>query len=252
MEPLRRQPLTVRNWRGKIGPILEETIMRQNPHTHRVKVWDLPTRLFHWALVALIAVLGVSGELGKLDIHMLVGPAVVALILFRIIWGFVGSETARFSHFIRGPKAILAYLAAAKAGAVRSVGHNPLGAFSVVALLGLVLLQGVTGLFTSDDILSEGPLAHLLTSKTVALLSAIHRISFKLLLAFVALHLAAVAFYRIVKKDDMVEAMITGEKQVPVDVHGIRFKNPLWALLILALCCGAVWGTLAAFPAPAF
>jgi len=226
--------------------------MRQNPHTHRVKVWDLPTRLFHWLLVALIVVLGVSGELGKLDVHMLVGPAVVALVLFRIIWGFVGSETARFSHFVRGPKAVLAYVAAAKAGAVRSVGHNPLGAFSVLALLGLVLLQGLTGLFTSDDILSEGPLAHLVSAKTVALLSSVHRIGFKLLLAFIALHLAAVVFYRVVKKDDMVEAMITGEKHVPEDVHGIRFKNPLLALAILAACAGAVWGLLAAFPAPAF
>lgn len=226
--------------------------MRQNPSPHRVKVWDLPTRLFHWLLVALIIVLAVSGQLGKLDVHMLVGPAVVALILFRIIWGFVGSETARFSHFVRGPKAILAYIAAAKAGAVRSVGHNPLGAFSVLALLGLVALQGVTGLFTSDDILSEGPLAHLVSGKTVALLSAIHRVGFNLLLAFVALHLAAVIFYRVVKKDDMVEAMITGEKRVPEGVEGIRFKNPLLALAILAACAALVWGLLAAFPAPAF
>lgn len=226
--------------------------MRQNPPPHRVKVWDLPTRLFHWLLVALIIVLGISGQLGRLDVHMLVGPAVVALILFRIIWGFVGSETARFSHFVRGPKAILAYIAAAKAGAVRSVGHNPLGAFSVLALLGLALLQGVTGLFTSDDILSEGPLAHLVSGKTVSLLSAIHRVGFNLLLAFVALHLAAVIFYRVVKKDDMVEAMITGEKRVPEGVEGIRFKNPLLALAILAACAALVWGLLAAFPAPAF
>ncbi|MGE4281725.1 MAG: cytochrome b/b6 domain-containing protein [Magnetospirillum sp.] len=226
--------------------------MRQNPHTHRVKVWDLPTRLFHWLLVGLIVILGISGELGKLNIHMLVGPAVVALILFRIVWGFVGSETARFSHFVHGPKAILAYVAAAKAGAVRSVGHNPLGAFSVLALLGLVLVQGLTGLFTSDDILSEGPLAHLVSGKTVALLSAVHRIGFKLLLAFIALHLAAVVFYRLVKKDDMVQAMITGEKLVPENVRGIRFKNPLLALAILVVCCALVWGTLAAFPAPAF
>ena len=252
MEPLRQRPLTVRNWRGKIAPILEENIMRQNPPPHRVKVWDIPTRLFHWVLVALIVVLGISGQMGRLDVHMLVGPAVVALVLFRIIWGFVGSETARFSHFVRGPKAVMAYLDAAKTGAVRSVGHNPLGAFSVLALLGLVLLQGVTGLFTSDDILSEGPLAHLVTSKTVALLSAIHRISFNLLLAFVVLHLAAVVFYRVVKKDDMVQAMITGEKRVPQGVEGIRFKNPLLALAILAVCCAVVWGTLAAFPPPAF
>ena len=226
--------------------------MRQNPHTRRVKVWDLPTRLFHWTLALLIVVLAVSGQLGKLDVHMLVGPAVVALVLFRLAWGLVGSQTARFSHFVRGPRAVLAYIAAARNGAVRSVGHNPLGAFSVLALLTLALVQGLTGLFTSDDILSEGPLAHLVSAKTVALLSAVHRLGFKLLLAFIALHLAAVAFYRFVKKDDMVEAMITGEKLVPEGVEGIRFKNPLLALAVLALCCALVWGTLAAFPAPAF
>lgn len=226
--------------------------MRPSNHSHRVKVWDLPTRLFHWLLVVLIVLLGISGELGKLNLHMIICPAVLTLILFRLVWGFIGSETARFSHFVRGPKAIRAYLAAASQGAVRSVGHNPLGAFSVLALLSLILLQSVTGLFTSDDILSEGPLAHLLSAKTVALVSTIHRVGFKLLLAFVVLHLAAVAFYRFVKKDDMVEAMITGKKKVPADVVGIRFRHPLLALAVLAVCAAIVWGTLAVLPPPAF
>lgn len=227
--------------------------MPPSPPVRRVKVWDLPTRLFHWVLVLLIVALGVSGQLGHLTIHMQIGPAVVALIVFRLIWGAIGSQTARFSHFVRGPKAVLAYLAAARQGTVRSVGHNPLGAFSVLALLGLVLVQGVTGLFTSDDILSQGPLAHLLSSKDVALLSSIHRIGFKLLLAFIAVHLAAVLFYRLVKKDDMVEAMITGEKQVPEGVEGIRFRHPLLALAALAVACLVVWGGLALAPeAPAF
>lgn len=226
--------------------------MRPSTPIHRIKVWDLPTRLFHWILVLLVVMLGVSGELGKLNIHLLIGPLVVALVLFRIIWGFVGSETSRFSHFVRGPRAVLAYMAAARKGAVRSVGHNPLGAFSVLALLTLLLLQGVTGLFTSDDILTEGPLAHLVSAKTVALLSSLHRIGFKLLLLFVALHLAAVAFYTFVKKDDMVSAMISGEKIVPDGVDGIRFRPALLAAAILAACCALVWGLLAAFPAPAF
>lgn len=226
--------------------------MRQSPHTHRVKVWDLPTRLFHWILVLLIVVLGVSGELGKLDIHMLAGPAVLALVLFRLLWGVVGSDTARFSHFVRGPRAVAAYVAAARQGTVRSIGHNPLGAFSVLALLALVAVQATTGLFTSDDILSEGPLAHLVSAKTVSLLSGLHRIGFKVLLAFIAVHLAAVAFYRLVKKDDLIQAMISGEKSVPADVQGIRFRSPLLALALLAVSCALVWGILAAFPAPAF
>lgn len=225
--------------------------MRQPASNHRVKVWDIPTRLFHWILVALIAALAISGEVGKLGVHMLLGPMVLTLILFRLVWGVIGSETARFSHFVRGPRAVLAYMAAAKNGAVRSVGHNPLGAFSVLALLGLILAQALSGLFTSDDIFTDGPLAHLLSSKMVALISSVHRIGFKLLLAFIALHLAAVAFYRFVKKDDMLQAMITGRKQVPDDVDGIEFRSPLIALVVLALCAAAVWGTLAAFPAPA-
>lgn len=227
--------------------------MRPPAPIHRVKVWDLPTRLFHWVLVLLIVALGVSGQLGQLTVHMLLGPAVLALILFRLIWGVIGSETARFSHFVRGPKSVLAYLAAARHGAVRSVGHNPLGAFSVLALLSLVLVQGITGLFTSDDILSQGPLAHLLSSTDVALLSSLHRIGFKLLLAFIAVHLAAVLFYRLVKKDDMIRAMITGEKQVPDGIEGIRFRHSLLALAALVIACLVVWGGLALAPeAPAF
>lgn len=226
--------------------------MRTPAGTHRVKVWDLPTRLFHWLMVVLVVMLGISGELGKLNIHLLIGPMVLALVLFRVVWGFIGSETARFSHFVHGPKAVLAYMAAARTGAVRSVGHNPLGAFSVLALLGLLGLQAVSGLFTSDDIFTEGPLAHLVSAKMVALLSSVHRIGFKLLLAFIALHLAAVVFYRFVKKDDMVEAMISGHKNVPTEVRGVAFTHPLLALISFAICCSLVWGTLAAFPAPAF
>lgn len=216
--------------------------MRTSAGTSAVKVWDLPTRLFHWCLVALIAMLWASGEFGKLDLHITLGQAALSLILFRIAWGFVGSRTSQFGHFVRGPAAIREYLLAARRGAVRSVGHNPLGAYSVLALLAVLLVQASSGLFASDDIMTDGPLAHLVSAKCVALLSSVHRIGFKLLLVLVALHLAAVLFYRVVKKDDLVRAMVTGMKQVPDGVEGIRFRNPLIALVVLAAAAALVWG----------
>lgn len=219
--------------------------MRTSSGTAIVRVWDLPTRLFHWSLAGLVAALWASGEFGKLEVHMQLGQAALALILFRIVWGIVGSRTARFSDFVRGPAAVRAYLLAARRGAVRSIGHNPLGAYSVLALLALVLLQAGSGLFASDDIMTEGPLTHLVSAGTVSLLSSVHRIGFKLLLAFIILHLAAVAFYRLIKKDDLVGAMITGRKRVPDGVEGIRFRNPVFALGILAATTALVWGGLA-------
>jgi cytochrome b len=225
--------------------------MDRMPDTHRVKVWDLPTRLFHWLLVGLVAALCLSGLTGRQGLHLLLGPMVLSLLLFRLAWGIVGSRTSRFSDFVKGPRAALAYLAAARHGAVRSIGHNPLGAYSVLTLLGLLLAQSATGLFASDDIFSQGPLAHLVSSGTVTTLSKLHRLGFKLLLAFVGLHLAAVAFYRFVKHDDLIGAMITGRKSVPAGIDGIRFRNPLLALAVLAACTALVWGTLAAVPPPA-
>ncbi|MGE5475064.1 MAG: cytochrome b/b6 domain-containing protein [Bacteroidales bacterium] len=216
-----------------------------NNQHHDVKVWDQPIRLFHWSLVVLVATLWATGELGSLDIHMKLGVWALALLLFRLGWGVVGSPTARFSQFLRGPAAIREYVLAARRGTVRSVGHNPLGALSVLALLGLLTAQAASGLFTTDDIVTNGPLVHLVSSKTSALLSSLHRLGGKLLLALVALHLAAVAFYTIVKKDDLLRAMITGTKRVPKSVPGIRYANPLIAVAVFAAACAVVWGGLA-------
>lgn len=221
--------------------------------SRRVKVWDLPTRLFHWTLVGLIVTLGVTGQFGFLTVHMAIGPAILALIAFRLIWGVIGSDTARFSQFVRGPKAIRAYLAASRAGTAHVIGHNPLGAFSVLGLLALVGLQAATGLFTSDDILSQGPLAHLVSAKTVTLISIVHRVGFNVLLALIVLHVGAVAFYKLVKKDDILTPMITGEKAVPDTVQGITFRSSLLALIVLAVACAAIWGGLTLVPeAPAY
>ncbi|MBX9635602.1 MAG: cytochrome b/b6 domain-containing protein [Magnetospirillum sp.] len=213
--------------------------------TTEVKVWDQPIRLFHWSLAILVATLWGTGQLGQLDIHMRLGLWVMALLIFRLLWGVAGSPTARFSHFVRGPAAIRAYLIAARNGTARSIGHNPLGALSVLALLGLLLAQSASGLFTTDDIVTDGPLVHLVASKTAALLSSIHRIGSKILLGLIVVHLAAVVFYKWVKKDDLVRAMITGTKNVPPGVEGIRFANPLLALALFAIAAALVWGGLA-------
>lgn len=210
-----------------------------------VKVWDQPIRLFHWSLAALVATLWATGELAALDIHMKLGVWVLALLVFRLGWGVMGSRTARFTDFVRGPAAIRDYVRAARTGAVRSVGHNPLGALSVLALLGLLTAQAVTGLFTTDDIVTNGPLVSKVSEKTASLLSTLHRLGGKLILVLVGVHLAAVAFYTLIKKDDMIRAMLTGTKRVPKGVEGIRFAHPALAVALAAAAGAVVWGGLA-------
>lgn len=210
--------------------------------TNVAAVWDLPVRLFHWLLVALVAALWASGEFGKLDLHMTLGKAALALILFRLAWGFAGSRTARFTQFVKGPRAIADYLRRP----FPILGHNPLGALSVLALLALAFAQAVSGLFTSDDIFTEGPLTHLASGKAVSLLSTAHRTGFKLLLALVALHVGAIAFYRFVKKDDLVKPMITGSKEVPASLPGNQGGRLATALVLAAGSAAVVWGGIAA------
>ncbi len=205
----------------------------------KVKVWDLPTRLFHWTLVPGVIALWVSGQMGKLDCHMIVGALLIGLILFRLAWGLFGSETALFRNFVPGPRKLLGFL---KTGAAHSsIGHNPLGALSVLALLGLCLVQALSGLFTSDDIISEGPLAKLVSGSVVSLLSTVHRTGSTVLLVLIGLHLCAILFYTFVKKDSLLKPMITGAKSVPAEVKGISFVNPVWALPLLVVSLAVAW-----------
>lgn len=207
-----------------------------------VRVWDLPIRLFHWVLVLLVALSWLSGQLNKLDHHMIVGTAVLALLLFRLAWGVAGSTTSRFGHFVKGPRAILDHLRGIGGAAI---GHNPLGALSVLTLLAVLALQAASGLFTSDDIITDGPLAHLVSSRTVSQASTVHRIGFYVLLALIATHLAAIAFYRFARKDDLVTPMVTGEKRVPRGIQGTSGGNPWLALGLAAGSAALVWGGLA-------
>ncbi len=213
--------------------------MHHLPSTRRVRVWDLPTRLFHWTLVGLIGFLWLSAELGGAwtERHMMAGYALLTLILFRLAWGLVGSRTARFASFVRGPAAALAYLRSLRAPEPHPViGHNPLGGWMILLLLALLAVQGVTGLFATDDILVEGPLTHLVNSSTAATLTTIHRLTFKLLLAAAGLHILAALGYLVVKHENLIRPMITGHRDLPtwVPAPDEGFASLWKAALVLA------------------
>lgn len=189
-----------------------------NSETRRVPVWDLPTRLFHWLLVAAVVTSWASAEAGNFKLHFLSGYTILGLVAFRLLWGLVGFPTARFSQFVKGPRAVAAYLRY-RLGRDHTVepplGHNPLGGWMVVALLVLLVTQGSAGLFTSDDILVDGPLVAYASAKTVALLSTVHRLTFTLIAALVATHVTAVVAYLVVWRENLVRPMLTGWKPAP-------------------------------------
>lgn len=178
----------------------------------RIRVWDLPLRIFHWALAFCVIAAYISQSIGgnAMVWHGRFGLAVLGLLTFRLAWGFVGSTNARFRHFVRGPKAIAAYLRGQWSG----LGHNPLGALSVLALLGVPLLLTLTGLFANDDIAFEGPLYVLIDKDLSDRITKIHHWFEPVILILVGLHVAAIAFYVWVKKQTLVKPMMTGWKEV--------------------------------------
>lgn len=227
--------------------------MSMSPEQQLIPVWDLPTRLFHWSIVLLVAFCGISGELAEdlgskfMDWHKWSGYSILALLIFRIAWGFLGGTYARFASFVRGPRDVLAYLGelAGKREARRYVGHNPLGGWSVMALLACLGVQTGTGLFISDDDLGvEGPLAKLVSNRTSDLLADVHEGNFTLLLVLVGVHLAAIAFYRFFKGENLVHPMVTGTKKrlaSEMPSSAARGGNALLGLVVLALAAAFVW-----------
>jgi cytochrome b len=212
--------------------------------TDTIKIWDLPTRLFHWSLLGLVvACWWTAGEDGNIDWHMRCGYAVLALLLFRLVWGVLGSSTARFASFVASPRAVLGYFAGMRSAAVPHIGHNPAGGWMVLALLATLLAITLCGLFANDDIMSEGPLAHHVSERFSDLATAWHEGGFYTLLALVGLHIAAIAFYLLVKKDNLVRPMLTGVRQLPqgVNVPELRMRSTGLALAILGGAAGAVW-----------
>jgi cytochrome b len=213
-----------------------------------VKVWDAPVRLFHWALVLLFAFMFFTGKMkgNWMDWHMPAGYAILALILFRIVWGFVGSTHARFASFCAGPSRSLAYAKNLLGGGpAHSAGHNPLGGWMVVILLLAILVQVVTGLLGNDDISIEGPLAKLVSKAVSDRMTTIHYWNFNLLLLLSGIHIAAVLFHWLVKKENLVAAMFTGMKRLPADAAqeaaAARFVSPWLAMVLLVVAAIAVY-----------
>lgn len=214
-------------------------------------MWDLPLRVFHWALASLVVAAIVSGKLGgnALDWHVWFGLAILSLLLFRVAWGFVGGHHARFASFVRGPKIILAYV---RGKHPESLGHNPLGALSVLAILAALFTLAISGLFANDDVLIEAPLYPLVSKDTSDWLTWLHTRSQYLIFLLVALHIAAILYYRVWKKKDLVRPMITGREVISGDSENMcdedGVKTTLLATVYLTVCTALIWGVVTFLP----
>ncbi|WP_100639738.1 cytochrome b/b6 domain-containing protein [Marinobacter salexigens] len=205
-----------------------------------ISLWDLPTRLFHWLLVIAVTGALVSVSLGGTWMlwHERFGIAIVGLISFRLAWGIVGSTYARFSQFVPGPFSIAAYLK----GEWQGLGHNPLGALSVLAMLGLLGFQAVTGLFATDAIAFNGPLYRAVSSGWNDTITSWHKLTEWFIYGLIGLHIVSAFFYTLVKKDNLITPMISGRKKVSKEHGEERTGGGLIALIIaLAVAAFAVW-----------
>ena len=209
-----------------------------------VQVWDAPVRLFHWAIVILMLVSWVSADQGYMRVHLWSGLTLLALLIFRLVWGVIGSTTARFRDFLHPPRKVLAYLRSL-AGANKALfaGHNPAGGLMVVGLIVVLLLQAVTGLFSNDGLRFHGPLALLVSEETSTGITGLHGTIFNVILVLVWLHVVAVGFYLFVKGDNLIFPMLTGKKKrahVP-EGWSIKLAHPVLALLVLMAAAGLVF-----------
>ncbi|MCL2913382.1 cytochrome b/b6 domain-containing protein [Shewanella corallii] len=211
-----------------------------------VKVWDFPTRLFHWALVALIGGLWWTADAGEMEWHMVLAYSLGALLLFRVIWGFIGSDTSRFRDFVHGPRTVIGYASSLKTrGVTPHSGHNPLGGYMVVVMLLAIAAQFTTGLFATDDVFTEGPLYAYVSSNTADWMTWVHKKNFDFILVLVGLHVLAVLVHMF-KGDALLGAMFTGRRQ------GIAERNlqfaPLWQALVILAVIGALMGYFLIWP----
>ena len=222
--------------------------------TRKVLVWDLPTRLFHWSLVVAVAGLWWTGEKGPIETHALLGYLVLALLLFRILWGLFGSETARFAAFLRGPSAGAEHVRhlLARSPLPHPAGHNPVGGWSVVLLLLVLLTLSVSGLFLYDDEIYWAPLNAWVSEETEGMLDRLHHLSFDMLLILVVLHVAAIFLYWAVKRSNLLRPMLTGRAGLEPGAAEPRTAGLLLALILAAIAAAAVWALVAYGPALAY
>lgn len=224
------------------------------PH-HTVRIWDLPTRLFHWALFVCVVGLIITGNIGGnlMTWHFRLGYCVMTLLLFRIVWGLIGGKWSRFASFIYAPSTVIAYLRG-QGKPEHSAGHNPLGAGSVFALLAFLAAQVGTGLISDDEITNQGPLARFVSNASVSLANWWHKDVGKwVIAALIVLHIAAILFYLHKKKENLIKPMLHGDKQMlaPVEPSKDTAASRVVALVVLALCGGFVYW-VQSLGAPAF
>lgn len=199
-------------------------------------LWDMPTRIFHWLIVCCLPLAWWSAEEQRFDLHQWTGYTVLVLVSSRIVWGFVGSRHSRFTDFVVGPASVSAYVRGQGSG---SAGHNPLGGWSVLALLLLLLMQAVSGLFNSDDILFSGPLYYWADSDVRDAMGVVHDVVFNALLALVGLHLIAILYHQLKLKEKLLQAMLHGSAAGRV---GTEAPAPWWWAVITVFVVGlAVW-----------
>ena len=219
----------------------------------RIRVWDLPTRIFHWSLAVLVVFSFTTGKIGGgwMEWHLKSGYAILALLIFRLAWGAVGSRTARFASFLRGPAAAWTHARELFASRyVTVIGHNPLGGWMVVVLIAVLLLQAATGLFADDEIATQGPLAVMVSNALVDRMSAIHAYNSWVIVGAVAVHVLAIVLYRWRFKVDLTSPMLYGWRSVPPDIRRPDPSKASPALALIALACAAafVYWLVAIFP----
>lgn len=209
---------------------------------HLVRIWDLPTRLFHWLLALCVIGLVTSAQLGYMEWHFRLGYAVLTLLLFRLVWGLFGGRWSRFVAFIYSPLSLWRYLCG-RGDSSHAIGHTPTGALSVFALLFFLLAQVGTGLFSDDEISASGPLTRLASSDIVSLASWYHReVGKRVLIVLVILHVIAILYYLWRKRQNLVRPMLTGDKELdqPAPASRDDARSRLLAIVLLLLSAGAV------------
>jgi cytochrome b len=206
-------------------------------------VWDIPTRLFHWLLVGLVMFSFITGKIGltAMRYHEWSGFAILVLVGFRLVWGFIGGQQSRFGTFVKGPAAVIRYASSLfKKDSTGHIGHNPLGGWSIIAMLTSLIIQVGTGLFANDDILTEGPLVNLVSKETSDWLTGVHHLNQKALLILVVIHICAVIFYLTAKRENLIKPMITGRKAWEQNIDS-TWGNPALALLLAAVVAAVAY-----------
>lgn len=214
--------------------------------TARIRVWDVPTRVVHWLVVLLVVLSWWTAETGRMEWHRWSGYTMLALVIFRIYWGLAGSSTARFGQFVRGPRAVAAYL---KGGWTAAPGHNPLGALSVVALLALLAAQVLLGLFAVDvDGIESGPLSTYVNFEAGRAAAEWHEGVFNAMSWLIGLHIVAVFYYVFIRKQKLVAAMVTGKREFAEPLPAPMQSASMWRLVLgIVMAAGITWMVTRAF-----